>query len=446
MSASREASERDLEHIMSKRTNIIALAAASGLGLASVASASEPSYDELRQQVELLKSRLDSIERTQNERQQATAQTVEQVFQDAERRSQLLQSGGLTAGYDKGFFIGSADGKFSLKPSLAFQFRNVSTFQTGDDDDIQSGFEVRRLRPRVDGNAFSKDLTYSFQFDVSRSSGTTSLLDAWVQYKFADQWALKVGQFKESVFQEKEVSFTRQLAADRSIVDAVLGGNQTDRVQGVELSYGSKDEPLRAAFAFHDGANSKNTDFQDGNANFGFGGRVAYKLSGDWGAYRDFTAKGTKEDLLVIGAGADFTESGDTDVIRSTADVQWENAAGLSAFAAVHANFTEGDDSETDFGAVAQVGYLINPAWEVFGRYSAIFFDEEQANGEDTAHEITGGVNYFFGPDGAYGHNAKLTVDLSYLPSGFPSNQTGLGILASDEDQFVLRAQLTFAI
>lgn len=427
---------------MSNRKYMTGWLAGGALVLTNLVQAQTPTYEELREQVANLRARLETIE----QRDKAAHGTAREVLDDAERRSRLLQTGGLTAGYDKGFFIASSDGSFSLKPSLSFQFRNVSTFQTGDDEDIQSGFEVRRLRPRIDGNVFSKDLTYSFQFDVSRTSGTTSLLDAWVQYKFASAWAVKVGQFKESVFHEKDVSFARQLAVDRSIVDAILGGAQTDRVQGVELNYGQQDLPWRAALAFHDGANSKNTDYQDGSTNFGVGGRIEYKFSGDWSAYRDFTAKGTQKDLLVLGAGADYTESGNTDVIRSVVDLQWENTEGLNAFAALHANFTEGDDNSTDWGAVGQVGYLLDPNWEIFGRYSAIFFDDEQDNGEDVAHEITAGVNYYFGPQGSYGHNAKLTVDLSYLPNGFPSNQTGLGILAGDEDQFVLRAQLTFAI
>src|SRR5690606_27318260 len=51
------------------------------------------------------------------------------------------------------------------------------------------------------------------------------------------------------------------------------------------------------------------------------------------------------------------------------------------------------------------------------------------------------GVNYYLGPDGSYLHRAKFTVDVVYLPDGLPNNQTGLGYLASDDEQFVLRGQ-----
>jgi hypothetical protein len=100
----------------------------------------------------------------------------------------------------------------------------------------------------------------------------------------------------------------------------------------------------------------------------------------------------------------------------------------------------------TDYGAVAQVGYLLTASWEVFGRYGVIFFDEDAVAGEDTIHEIAGGVNYYLGPDGSYKHSAKVTIDAVYLPNGFPSNQTGLGILDGDEDELVLRTQFTLAL
>ena len=108
----------------------------------------------------------------------------------------------------------------------------------GDDDNFQNGFEVRRARFRFDGNVFSPKFTYSFVWDTNRANGNVALLDAWGQYAFAKEWAVKAGQFKESVFHERDVSGYQQLAVDRSLNDALLGGNLTDRVQGVALVYG----------------------------------------------------------------------------------------------------------------------------------------------------------------------------------------------------------------
>jgi hypothetical protein len=427
-------------------------ALAASLSLASLSSAEqqqpEPTREELQRQLAELQSRIAKLEQAdaQHGGRQAAAQTKAAVQADAEKRSTLTAGAPLTAGYDKGFFIKSEDGNFTLRPGVQVQFRYVANL--GDDADgdegIDSGFELRRTRFRFDGNAFSPDFTYSFIFDTNRNVGAVSLLEAWGGYKFAENWTVKVGQFKESWTHEKDVPFTNQLAVEKTLLNAVLGGDQTDRVQGVALIYGGgKEDDVRAEFALHDGANSKNTNFQDTEAgDFGVGARGEYKLRGDWANYRDFTAKGTNDPLLVLGAGADFTQAGDADVARTTFDAQWENAQGLGLYGALHGNFTEAGDGEAfDWGALTQAGYLLNKKVEVFGRYDLVKLDDDAAGAEDTFNEFTVGANYYLGPDGAYLHRAKFSIDVVYLPDGAPTGQTGLGILGGDEDQFVFRGQ-----
>lgn len=440
---------------------ILSTAALAGLGLCTAGLAAEPSYDELLRKVDQLQARLDQVENKQQSLsgEQVNA-TVERVLRDADRRSQIFAAdGGFTAGYDKGFFLKSEDGNFTLRPGILFQFRNITNYRGGDTDDLQNGFEFRRVRPRLDGNAFSPDFTYSLVLDVNRSGGNVALLDAWAQYRVAPQWAVKFGQFRESWNHEGDVSDSAQLTVERSLVDSLLGGSQVDRIQGVSLIYGgTAKDAFRAEATYHDGANSKNTDFRDVtpgatagdppiySANLGAGARIEYKFSGNWADYKDFTAKNNKDTLLVVGGGFDWTQNGDTDIYRTTADVQWEGTNGLNAYAAVNGNFTElgtvaagAEDSRFDWGALAQVGYLLNPSWEVFGRYDVVALDSDFiTTGEDTFNEFTVGVNYFLGANGSYLHKAKLTFDLIYLPEGAPSNQTGVGVLANNGDEEVV--------
>jgi hypothetical protein len=445
---------------------------------ALVGAAAEPSYEELKAEVELLRSRLASGQASRPaeslDRPFTSADvdaTVSGVITDADRRSHLIaDTRAAVAGWDNGFFIRSDDGNFSIKPGVQAQFRNVTTFredakQDGEDNDSKNAFEYRRLRFRFDGNAFSPDLTYSFVWDVNRSGGGVSLLDAWANWRFSGPWNVKLGQFKDPAHHELLVSGFSQLAVERTLVNQLLGGGLTDRVQGVGLVYGgyAKDNPLYGEVTFHDGANSKNTDFRDTvpnadttlpptfQANFGFAGRVEFKLFGDWKDFRDYTAKGAKQDLLVIGAGADWTQRDGSDQYLGSVDVQWETPGGLSAYAALYTRNIglrngSGDDSRFDWGAQAQLGYLFTKQWEAFGRYDVTFLDNDFVSGEDTFHELTVGVNYYLGPNGAWGHRAKLTLDVVYLPNGSPSDQTGLGILAGAEDQFVLRGQFQIQI
>ncbi len=434
-----------------RRSLAIAAAAVVVASVSGFAQAAEDSPQDVKSEINTLQRRLAALEA----KDQATT-TSAAVQTDATTRSQLLQTQGFTAGYDKGFKIQSADGKFMLQPGIQFQFRNITNFADTADagDSLQNGFELRRVRLRLDGNAFTKNLKYSFVWDSARNGGTTTILDAWASYNFdGTPYTIKAGQFRNSWVHEGDVGDAKQLTVERSLADAALGGTVTDRVQGAEFIYGQADLPIRAAVAFHDGDNSKNTDFRDSDGpdatsrvdgNFGFSGRLEYKVFGDWSAYSDFTAKGSKEDLLVVGGGADFSENGDANVTRVTIDGQYESTQGLSAYAALlYNNVDGGGASANNYGGLAQVGYLVTPNWEPFARYSVVMLDNE-VNGEDTFHELTAGVNYYFGENGSYGHGVKFTLDLNYLPNGVPlsnSAATGLGYLAGTDDQFALRAQ-----
>ena len=425
--------------------------------------AEPPSYEQLSQRVRELEAKMESIE-SQKITQQEQDATVQRVLDDATRRSQLLaNNGALTAGYDNGFFIQTEDGAFVLRPSVNAQFRNVTTFRQnakggGSEDDIQNGFDWRRVRFRFDGNVFSKDLTYSFVWDTNRQGGAVTLLDAWVQYQFQKDWALKLGQFKASVFQERNLSGFAQLAVDRSLLDSLIAGAIIDRVQGVSVIYGGRgSNPLRAELAFHDGANSRNTNFQDtfdsstppdgidDRTDWGAAGRVEWKPFGDWKSYKDFSAIGNKTDLLVIGAGGNIDGAPSANNFYGTVDAQWETAGGLSVFGGLFVRNRDrrGAEDFTDYGGLIQAGYLLNKQWEVFGRYDVTKFDEDSvAPGlEDTISEFTAGVNYYLGENGKYQHRAKITFDLVYLPDGSPSNQDSLGILGSTEEEWVLRGQ-----
>jgi len=85
------------------------------------------------------------------------------------------------------------------------------------------------------------------------------------------------------------------------------------------------------------------------------------------------------------------------------------------------------------------------PLLQALNWYDVVLFDDDTVNG-DTFNEFTVGANYYLGPDGAYLHRAKFTLDFVYLPDGAPSDQTGLGVLASDEDEFVVRGQFQLQI
>jgi hypothetical protein len=443
-----------------------------GLSVATSVLAADPTKEDLQKEIDALKAKVDQLEQTQQQQAITTRAdvdaTVKAVLQDADRRSQLMQMEGFTAGWTDGkFILQSGDGNYLIHPYAQFQLRNTTTWrengkQPNDTDDVQNGFEVRRAKVGVEGNAFGPNLTYQFQMQFDRKSGTPGLEDAWVRYKFSPQFSLRAGQFKDPFAHESLLSSKKFLAAERDYTNDYFSSGD-DYVQGVSLIYDAKG-PLHAELAFTDGSdfavasgvrNNFDQNFQDfgtNNADYGGAGRVEYLAMGDWKDYDSFSAYGAKSDLLVFGAGLDYTESGNTGFFSQTVDVQYKMTNGLALYAAAYGRYTKNSPAAIDapgttpaalhdlydWGVVAQASYMLNPKLEVFGRYGYLDIDSDglAAGASNHIHEITAGANYYF-----VGHNAKLTLDGGYLPNGAPIADDGAGILASRNDEFYLRCQ-----
>ena len=201
--------------------------------------------------------------------------------------------------------------------------------------DTQSGFELRRVKFGVDGNAVSPDLTYQAIFSVDRKdrdrhAGRRLGTLPYSRHALGDPR----GQIRDPLDHEQIVFAAFSLTADRSLVDDLFAGVD-GLVQGVSLGY-QDDGPFRAEAAFTDGLRSANTNFQDypaTGADWGVAARVEYKVRGDWKQYKDFTALGDAKPLLVFGAGADYTEAGRTGQLVHVVDAQYENPCGLSSTA-----------------------------------------------------------------------------------------------------------------
>jgi hypothetical protein len=403
---------------------------------------------EMQKQIEALQQQVRNLQAGRANDPPYTASDVDaavgSVVRDADRRSKLLaETGGFYGGFlDDKFQIRSADGNFSLSPSIQFQFRYDTVWNQGvranGGDNTDSGFEVRRLKLGIDGNAWSRDFYYNFVWATDRKTGNLVNEEAYVTWKFAGEFAVKVGQYKELIYQESSVSSKRLLAVDRTLVDQVFFGGDS-YIQGVELDYGT--DLLQALVGFSDGYNSVDTNFQDPPVNafdFGLYARVQYKLFGDWKNYSDMTALGNKKDLLVVGAGGDWSQSGDTDTYRHAIDAQWETGplALFGAFIGRYADTAAGG-STWDWGGVVQVAYRVNTQWEAFGRYGYFTLDHTDPGAEDQFHEITVGLNYYI-----RNQKAKITLDAGWLPNGSPSSQDGIGVLANDgRNEFYLRGQ-----
>jgi hypothetical protein len=431
-----------------------AAVASLALTSAGVHAADEPTTQELLAQIKQLQAKVEKLETKQTENNADVARTVDQIVKDAEQRSVFMEAIPFEGNWQAGkFTLKSDDGNFVLHPWFQLQFRNVTNFRDGapgGDSDVQNGFEVRRMKFGVDGNVYSPNTTYLFLWATNRNTGNLVLEEAWLRHKLDDNWSIKGGQMKDPFAHESLTSSKRLLAADRTILTNLFTGGD-NFVQGVSLGYGR--DALQAELAFTDGTNAPNDNFQDFPTNtwdFGVAGRVQYKLFGDWAAYEQFTSLNDKHDLAVVGGGFDVSEAGNSDQFLHTVDIQYNQTTGLGLYGAYYGRYTTnapigtggppaGDSDTYDWGFIAQGSYLIpDSKWEPFIRYDFIMFDDATvgAGVDDTLHEIAVGANYYI-----HGHDLKLTVDVLWLPNGSPVSDTGSGVLASDDTQFVLRGQ-----
>jgi hypothetical protein len=430
-------------------------------------------------QIDQLQSKVQQLESAQHNKQaatsneaisQATNDTVNRVLNDAHKRSQLMQlDEGFTAGYNKGrFMVGSADGNFTFMPFLQMQLRSTTNY-TDDPSNVENGFNLPRVKLGFDGNAFSKELTYFFLWNSGDAdgggSGGLTLEQAWVRYEFNEEhtFGVRLGQFVDPVFHEQLVASQYQMAADRSLLNLIITGANESYTQGVTFIM-TPAERVNIEMGFTDGVNTGNTSFRDfptGPTDFGVAGRAEFVLVGDPADSRRFSSHGVKEDMVMIGFGGDWTQAGDTDNILHTADIQWSSASGLSIYGAFVGQYIRTASAQGLPGSPAlAAAAAMTPTTGVPSarlRSCSPTATSSCSGGmtsptprtalvtpggpEDEFHEITAGMNYYF-----YGHNAKFTLDVTYLPSGAPAGADQLGILTSDDNQFVLRGQFQLAL
>lgn len=416
---------------------------------------------------------------------------VSEMLSDAETRSSLLQGGGM-AGYDKGFMIGSADGNWKLKFNGLIQFRYIADFRDSATaiapsagapavaDDLTNGFQLRKTRIVLSGNAINPNLTYKIAFENNNTSGSGwTANDVYFGYKLDGGWAVRAGQYKSGFMKEELMSEAVTIPMERGMVNTVY--NQ-GRSQGVGITY--ENETARCSFDFTDGFNTADTDYnsatqtvpgttQPNNAEneFAAAARGEWKWAGSWDALADFTSKPGDAQAGALGGamywqhGTEPMASGNTNVWGATLDVQWEGN-GWSVFAAgVYQNQRQGAGTNiaNNYGFNVQGAFRWNETSEVFARWDDIIMDKDGvgfvATNASNCNFLTFGYNHYFA-----GNNAKLTLDCIYSCSdtanlgtdtsltnagriGFngdgPTQQGLLG--QTDGGEFALRAQFQLA-
>lgn len=363
-----------------------------------------PSVDELMKRLETLEDRNKELEarvtdlsREQGEEwlgEQRAGQIrdiVRDVLADSDQRASL-RDGGITAGWNDGFFLASPDGRFRLNVGGFVQSRFIwSSIHTGayivapnegqqrvfDREINRYGFDVPDVQVWADGHVFSRDFQYMVKArvlqqitnEVNKSAlgalagrpdfSEIELMDAWVRINLDDHWSVKTGQFRSPFSRGFLVLEQYQMSASRSVVDFHYALGYT---QGVELEH--MNDEVRARASVNSGANDvllgdinyntggsffvvyptgtyggQGSPFWNQNVNISFTGRFDWKPSGSWDQFRSYTSPSGETFGLLAGLGVHYQEGAGYAANDGTPGVSDPTSQWFSATVDAQANF-----------------------------------------------------------------------------------------------------------
>jgi hypothetical protein len=204
--------------------------------------------DGLQEQVQMLQQRVAELEAQQSQQavQERNAELLRQMMGEFAKSSyRQSQDTALTAGYDKRFFIKSADDQFSLQFDTHLQFRH--SYLLSDDGDTKldkeglpavdgvdssaSAFEAERARIQMSGHVL-KDLNYMIVMEMDDDvSNSAYLLDYILAYSFMPEFGVQAGRYKGAVGKQWVTSDSKTMLVGGSLATSVFS---IGRSTGVE--------------------------------------------------------------------------------------------------------------------------------------------------------------------------------------------------------------------
>ncbi|HVS17058.1 MAG TPA: porin [Planctomycetota bacterium] len=418
------------------------------------------------------------------EAQELRIQTLEASLAETKRREESVPDAptGLVAGYDKGFYIRSADpsNPFALRINGRMQFRytgvapdsetydNLGTAASGSPIDLKArnDFEIERGRLEFRGTGFDPNLHFYINIDADTDDAHRAVFhDFWFNYEFNDAFDLHAGKAFVPGSREWLGGSTSTHLIDRSMATTFF---RPDRSLGVWAS-GEPLEDLHYRAMVGNGFQTTDLDFDEINDDLMFSGSAWWEPSGDFGGgYADLKA----EEHLRTRFGTSLTYArenginGDGDPVAESSFLRLDDGTRLTSLGVDHFDLTllavdaalkhsgfslhgEGyyrwvgdigptaaapggfpDDSNESYGGYVGVGYMLVPeTFDVQVRYSTV-----QGDFHDS-YEYAAGVNYYL--DGT--HANKLSLDVTDL-DGSPTSNSAPGFTIG-QDGLMVRLQ-----
>jgi polyhydroxyalkanoate synthesis regulator phasin len=351
----------------------------------------------------------------------------------------------IEVGYNKGAYIKTTDGRFSVKLNVRTQ--GAFSYEVQEDQENTTTFKVRRARVLFGGNVYYPWMKYFTQ--ITLEGGSTSLRDAYIQAAYYDWAEPQIGQYKVPFDREFLTSAFNLELIDRSIVSNTFS---LQRDIGVQISGQLLQDQLAYAVGMFNGSGANQNNV---NQEFMYVGRVVYSPFGPV-PYSQGALDTPASPKLSIGVAGAYLPGlkpgerktlagplGDTNIVpvksevyELTADLafKYQNFSfeGSYDFRNIDPNKTTPFGQEQAQGFFLQGGYFLIPKkFEVAARYAWVDPDDPNQKDNNKQQEYTGGLSYYM-----YGHNLKLQANYSYF-----RNQSTTGY----QDDHLVQAMMTLA-
>ena len=424
------------------RVAVAIVAATVGAGIPSTRATAAESAEDLkllrqelakqRAYIEQLEKRVESQEAKNEARAKAQAEAIAKLP-------------AVEAGYDDGFYIRSKDKPFSLVTNGFAQFRY--TFDAPENGHTNQNFDVGLARLALSGTMFDPKLNYFMQLQGSTfgNNNNITMLDWWMKYSFAPEFALQGGRFVLPYSRQFYTHPGNLLFSDLSEADYAF-----NLPRGIGAHASGKLGPLSYHVATLNSVRALDAPGQQNiGSNIGALGRLELDILKPYGYYES-SPKPVTEPQLSIGVAVAYNPIDGASSFQnliakdSTTNVTLDLGFRWDQLTIQGAGYYRRDDFTTpglsdgnDWGYYSQLGYYLVPGkLELAGRISGVEFDKLNVAGvnrKTTAY--TGGLNYYI-----HGHNLKFQTDYSFLDNDNFRGQPR----ARDAHRFRLQAQFLF--
>jgi hypothetical protein len=353
-----------------------------------------------------------------------------------------------TSGYKNGFFLSAEDGsstlQFNGRGQVLFAYESLGGIGEGQEDKQQ--FSIPRVRLKMSGHLWSKDLEYTFQTDFGKGGAT--LKDFHVDFKLMDDWVhLRAGQWKRP-FSRQQINSSGKLEfVDRALTDKAFGAGR-DIGMAIHSRYRKGGFTYTAGIFNGTGITAKTPWETDedlhpdaetvkvSNVPYQFHPVAALRLEYSHGGIKGYS----EADLegggfrFALGGSAlydlDLDDSGDGSMV---ADLDYAvKAAGFSSTGGYYMAMAENADGQLEGtlrGFHAQAGYVIADQYQPVVRFTML----DPEGDDNNTQKITAGMNLYF-----KGHNLKWQTDVGIAMYEAPEGE-------EVNNDVIVRSQLQLA-